>query len=305
MKKMKKYNTFLESKNQYSIDDWIEDLKSWEWNRPGSSQNNTVNATTIKKWSDHFIGQGWFEKIESLVDRFFESLEKVDTEEIHLRMYDVYDQVPSSKDKYVIRCIAYGDVDRYDKPNKNRYNGLLSVFKLDEIDKLRIIIHIIKEIVFPTLNIGGYPSYFLRQSDESYYVTEPKWQCQNFNIKDFEEMGIKAGARFGVIINNREGKSGKSVLISQHDISKKEKYSIDKILDMYRPCIDIEIGGHNDSVRTGKMNLMELESHIDETLESILPTLDYEEVIFDHSRGDRLFTNTDVYDYSIKILLNF
>jgi len=297
MKYISKYKTF-ESSQKYGIHDWIEDLKSWEWNSPNWSKSQSVTPSSIKKWSDHFIGEGWFEKIESLVDRMFDAIRKVDTEEIHLRMYDVYDQIPSGKDKYVIRCIAYGDVDRYDNPNKNRYNGLISVVKMDDRDRLRIIIHIIKEIVFPTFRIGSYPSYFLRQSDESYYVTEPKWQCQNFNIKDYEEFGIKSGARF-------EGESGKSILITQSDISKKEKYSIDKILDMYRPCVDIEIGGHSDSIRTGKMDLIELESHIDETLESILPSLDYEEVIFDHSRGDRLFTNNDIYDYSIKILLNF
>lgn len=297
MKYLSKYKTF-ESSQKYGIHDWIEDLKAWEWNSPRWSQSQVVNLTSIKKWSDHFIGEGWFEKIKVLVDRMFEAIGKVDIDEVDLRMYDVYDQVPSDKDKYVIACIAYGDVERYDSPNKSKYNGLISVRDLDERDKIRIIIHIIKDIVNPTLRIGTYPSYFLRQSDESYYVTEPKWQCQNFNIKDYEEFGIKAGARF-------EGESGKSILISQSDISKKEQYSIDKIIEMYKPCIDIEIGGHSDSVRTGKMNLIELESHIDETLESILPALDYEEVIFDHSRGDRRFDNNEIYDYSIKILLNF
>jgi hypothetical protein len=54
------------------------------------------------------------------------------------------------------------------------------------------------------------------------------------------------------------------------------------------------------------MNLLKLESDIDEILPSILPTLDYEEVIFDSSRGDRRFDhieNYEVYDYTIKILL--
>jgi hypothetical protein len=75
---------------------------------------------------------------------------------------------------------------------------------------------------------------------------------------------------------------------------------------MYKPCVTINIGGHRDSHLTGKMNLKKLESDIDEILPSILPTLDYEEVIFDSSRGDRQFDdNIDVYDYTIKILLNF
>ena len=54
------------------------------------------------------------------------------------------------------------------------------------------------------------------------------------------------------------------------------------------------------------MNLKKLESDIDEVLPAILPTLDYEEVIFDSSRSDRQFDDIiDVYNYTIKILLNF
>jgi hypothetical protein len=45
---------------------------------------------------------------------------------------------------------------------------------------------------------------------------------------------------------------------------------------------------------------------IDDALESILPTLDYKEVVFDHARFDRVFSDdTDVYDYTVKILLNY
>jgi hypothetical protein len=55
------------------------------------------------------------------------------------------------------------------------------------------------------------------------------------------------------------------------------------------------------------MNLLKLESDLDEVLPTILPTLDYEEVIFDVSRGNRGFDteNYEVYDYTVKILLNF
>ena len=54
------------------------------------------------------------------------------------------------------------------------------------------------------------------------------------------------------------------------------------------------------------MNLKKLESDIDEALLSILPELDYEEVVFDMSRFDRVYDDdTDINDYSFKILLNF
>ena len=288
-----------ESSNlNYGIHDWIEDLKSWEWSRP---QHQSVNKDSMKKCSDHFIGEGWYDKISNYVDRIFEAFTKVDEEEIHMRMYDVYDQIPSGKDKWTMCCVAYGDVDNYDKPLRNKYNGLITVRNKDERDKLRIIVHIIKDIVLPTFSIGSYPSHFLRQSDESYYVTEPKWQCQNFNIDDFQEMGIKAGASF-----DTDDFKGRQVTISQFDIDKKKKYDINKIIEMYVPSVVIEIGGRSESLSTGKFNLKYVESLIDEALESILPTLDYKEVVFDHARFDRRFDDDqDFHDYTVKILLNF
>lgn len=311
MKYIKKYKIF-ESEDQshlllksetgerlYGIHDWIEDLKSWEWSR---TQHMNVNVSSLKKWSDHFIGEGWYDKIESLVDRMFKSIDKVDVDYIDERMYEVYDRIPLEKEKWTMCAIAYGDIRNYNKSNQYKYNGLISVKEINERSKLRIIIHIIKDIVFPTLNIGSYPSFFLRQSDESYYVTDKKWQCQNFNIDDYKEMGIEVGKTF-----DTGDYKGRKVTIHESDIEEKKKYSISKILEMYKPCVTISIGGYNDSHRTGKMNLLKLESDLDEVFPSILSTLDYEEVIFDVSRGNRGFDveNYEVYDYTVKILLNF
>jgi len=75
---------------------------------------------------------------------------------------------------------------------------------------------------------------------------------------------------------------------------------------MYVPSVVIEIGGRSESMSTGKFNLKYIESLIDEALESILPTLDYKEVVFDHSRFTRQFDDDkDFHDYTVKILLNF
>ena len=295
MKYLTTYKIF-ESSQDYGIYDWIEDLKRHDWSY---SQNQTVNESSLKKWSDIFIGEGWYDKVNSLVDKMFQSIDKVDVNYINDRMFDVYDIIPSGKEKYTICCITYGDVENWDKPNNRKYNGLLSVRETDNKAKIRIIIHILKEIVFPTLSIGTYPSYLLRQSDDSYYVTDKKWQCQNFNIDDFKEMGIEVGATF-------KGDEKRDVTIYERDIAKKKEYSIDKILGMYKPCVTINIGGYSDSHTTGKMNLLKLESDLDEVLPTILPTLDYEEVIFDVSRGNRGFDteNYEVYDYTVKILLN-
>ena len=293
---MKYLMTFNENttSNKYGIGDWIEDLKNFEWGR------KSIDYNSIKKWSDHFIGEGWCDKIMTKINKMFLALSKVDIDYIEMRMFDVYDELPSEKEKWVMCCIAYGDADRFDKPTKYKYNGLVTVPNKDERDKLRILVHILKEIVFPTLYIGSYPNYYLRQSDESYYVTEPKWQCQNFNIDDYKELGVEVGASFDVD-DHRDRKT----TIYQSDIDKKKRYSINKIIEMYVPCITIEIGSRENYLK-GPMNLVKLESLLDETLESILPTLDYQEVIFDMGRGDRMFDqNMEIYDYTLRIILNF
>jgi hypothetical protein len=298
MKYLKTYKIFEseEGSNLYGIHDWIEDLKSWEWSRP---QQQSVNESSMKKWSDHFIGEGYYDKVSNHVNKIFEAISKVDEDEIHMRMYDVYDQMPSGKDKWTMCCVAYGDVENYDKLDRNKYNGLVTVKNKDSRDKLRITIHILKAIVFPTLYIGSWPNMMLRQSDESYYVTDKKWQCQNFNIDDYSD--IKADAEF-----DADDYKGRKVTIYQQDIDKKKKYSIDKIISMYVPAVVIEIGNRDNSIASGGINLKKIELMIDDALESVLPTLDYKEVVFDQSRFDRKFDDdVDIYDYTIKILLNF
>jgi len=293
---MKYLKTFNEnSNNQYGVGDWVEDLKNFEWG------TKSLDYNTIKKWSDHFVGSGWCDKIWQRIGKIFDAFNRVDIDDVEMRMYDVWDQIPSEKDKWVSFCVTYGNPENYNKSSKYKYSGLVFIRKRDENDKLRILIHILKEIVFPTLYIG-YPSYYLRQSEESYYVTDKKWQCQNFNIDDYKEMGIEVGAQLSV-----EYYRDKKVHITEYDIKKKKDYSIDKIIEMYVPCITIEIGkGQGDNYMKGPMNLTKLESILDESLEEILPAIDYQEVIFDMSRGDRGFDpNTEIYGYTVKILLNF
>lgn len=296
MKYLKQYKTFesIQPNNQYGIGDWIEDLKSFEWGR------KNIEYSEILKWSNHFIGIGWCEKIMQRVEKMFLALSKVDEHEINDRMYDVYDKLPSSKDRWVMCAIAYGDVENYNKSTKYKYNGIVSVPTKGDRDKLRILVHIIKEIVFPTMYIGTYPNYFMRQSDQSYFVTEPKWQCQNFNIDNYRELGVFAGAEL-----DTDDYKGRKSHISEYEIKRKREYSIDKIVDMYVPCVVIDIGNRS-GVSSGKINLRKLESDLDEVLPTILSQLEYQEVVFDNSRENRLYDDDiDVYDYTVKILLKF
>lgn len=293
MKIIKNYNHFINENmnigldSKYSIYDWIQDLKSFEWGKKPIKD--------LEKWTNHFIGDGYYQKIKDRVDRIFVALEKVNLDYVTERLQmDVFDNLPFSKDKHVYPAIAYGDISNYDKDINYKYNGLVTATKRDDNDKLRIMVHIMKEICFGTFYIGSYPSVFMRRSDEQHYVTDSKWQCANFNIDNY---GFKSGDSF-------KTDTGKYSVIHNSDIERKKQYSVDKIIEMYVPCIVIDIG-RNGEYMQGKMNLNEIESNLDESLPTILPTLDYSDVIFDHARDSRQFKDTDIYDYTVKILLNF
>lgn len=182
--------------------------------------------------------------------------------------------------------VLYGDVERHNNTNRSKFNGILSVpAPTEQGENLRITINIIKDIISPTLHIGGFKaSKDLRMTKEERFVTDKMYQCQNFNIKNFlicseDDMG--------------------------YEIKKKQNYNINLFLDMYQPGIIINIGGYSDSMTSGKFILKDLESKLDETLPSILHDIDYKEVIFDHSRYTRQFNDVEEFhDYTLKILLN-
>lgn len=304
MKNIKRYKSFLEKstnrhphnpddeklwqgvQHEYSIYDWFEDLKSFEWMTKPSSDASKVNINSIKSWTNHFIGDGWFEKISAHVDKIFNALEKADPSYINDRMIDIYDEFVPDKEKWTSRCVLYGDVENINKSDKEsgKYNGIISIPTISTVNKTRTIIHIIKEIVNPTLNIGsGQNTKPLRSNSDEIYVTDKKYQCSFFNIKDY------------VVYNQ----------VSKFYLEKKNKYDTSLFTNMYRPGIVINIGGYSSDFMVGKFNLGKLESKIDEVLPSILHDLDYKEVIFDQNRESRLYkSDTDIYDYTLKILLN-
>ena len=283
--------------HEYDIYNWFEDLKRQQWNKV------EITPKQIKFWSDHFIGEGWYDKISNLVDSIHNSLKSVDYDYINDRMLEVWDELPEVKDKYVMPCVAYGDYENYDKEIDYRYNGLISYQDVkDESRKLDIIIHILIDILYPTLFIGN-PSVTMRNSKSQYFVTDEKWQCQNFDIKNYE---FKENDE---IENGNSRRPNKRLVkstttIFSWDLKKKSLYSVDKVLSMYKPCVVIEIGGHNNSHLTGAFKLDDIESKLDEVLPTILPELNYEDIIWDKSRGTRQFdTSSEFYDYTLKITL--
>ncbi len=284
MKKLKTYNLFLESfqkdtavVHEFSIFDWFEDLKSDDW--------NPKNIERHKIWTEHFIGEGWWDKINSHVDSIFQVLSEVNIKHINDAMLEVFDTIPEEKERNIYTAILYGDYERVGDANNFKYNGTMPIMDLnDKLRKSHILISILKEMVLPTLYYSRFKeNAMLRDTKESEYVTDEKWQCQNFDFEQFHKTGH----------------------LRDYEFSKVQKYSPENVLSMYKPGVVINIGGWgSDSRHTGEMYLDNLEEALDAAIEVVESEVDYEEVMWPYTRGERHYdTSKPIYDYDLKILL--
>jgi len=284
MKKLKKYSIFLESfrkdtavSREYSIFDWFEDLKRDNW--------NASNIERHKIWTEHFIGEGWWDKITSHVDKIFKALSEVNIRHIKDAMLEVFDTLPEQKSRNIYTAILNGDYERIDDSNNFKFNGTMPIMDLnDKNRKDYVIISILISMVHPTLYYSRFKEdAVLRDTKESEYVTDQRWQCQNFDFEQFHKTGH----------------------LRDYEFSKVQKYSPKNVLSMYRPGIVINIGGWgSDSRYTGEMYLDDLEAALDAVIEVVESEVDYEEVIWPYTRGERHYdTSKPIYEYDLKILL--
>ena len=284
MKKLKTYNLFLESfqkdtavMHEYSIFDWFEDLKSDNWN-PSNLQRHKI-------WTEHFVGEGWWDKITSHVDRLFDILSDVNINHINDAMLDVFDTIPEQKERNIYTAVLYGDYEKINDVNNFKFNGTMPVMDLKNTNrKDYIIVSILISIVHPTLYYSRFKeNASFRDGNESIYVTDKKWQCQNFDFEQFHKTGH----------------------IRDYEFAKLQKYSPENVLSMYRPGVVINIGGWgSDSRYTGEMYLDDLEEALDAAIEVVESEVDYEEVMWPYTRGERHYdTSKPIYDYDLKILL--
>jgi hypothetical protein len=278
--KIKKYiqftNESFDESGDWSIFDFYDYLRNNKWSNTDISQ--------LERWTDHFVGPGWWNKVKSHVDRIFEILSQVDLNHMEDAMLDIFDTVPEEKEKNIYCAVLYGNYNRINDSNELKYNGTMPVFNKDVENRKCYILHnIIFEIVRPTISyskITGDDVEF-RLTPEAYYVTDKKWQCQNFDFSQFTEL-------------------------KDYEMKSLKFYSPENVLSMYKPGIVIDIGGwsSSDAHRTGGMSLLGLEKELDERIDLITAELDYEEVIWPFSRKERYFdTSKPIYDYTLKILL--
>ena len=288
MKYLKTYNESI--KDHYSIYDWFEDLKSLIWGK------SNPNESDLKECSDKFIGKGYYDKISNLVDKIFNAFKDVDAKDIHYRMYDVFDTLSTYVEKHTYLAVFYGNVEDYDRSSKIKYSGSLGINEDKmESSRIKIIIQILIQILLPTLFIG-YPSIPLRVTGEEFYVMDEKYQCANFNIDNYsikEEYSTNNPDDF--VEADERVRSKRTTIIRKSDIDSKRNYDIDKILEMYVPGIYIQIGS-----MSVKFNIGKLRTEIDDVLLTILPTLNYEEVIYD---WESLSDDVDITGYTLKIVL--
>ena len=276
---IKKYKLFLESKEEdYSIYDWANDLISL--------RTKSSDYSDLEKWTEHFIGSGYWNKIKSYVDSMFTTFSDINMKHIKDALLEVFDEIPEEKEKLIYCAVIYGDYERYSlDDNSIKYNGTMPVIELTESKKRFIIVSILLEIVNPTLKIGRSYST-IRKTNDQIFVTDEKWQCKNFDIRLYQ--------------NNIDDYDK----VWSGDINKINKYSVDNIINMYRASVIIAIGGLGSNHNTGKMDLLKLENDLDQVIDLVTADLDYEDIIWDMSRGTRRFdTSNPIIEYTVKILL--
>jgi hypothetical protein len=252
-------------------------LKSDNWN-PSNIQRHKI-------WTEHFVGDGWWDKITSHVDRLFDILSDVNINHINDAMLDVFDTLPEQKERNIYTAVLYGDYEKINDSNNFKFNGTMPVMDLKNKNrKDYIIISILISIVHPTLYYSRFKeNASFRDGNESIYVTDKKWQCQNFNFEQFHKTGH----------------------IRDYEFVKLQLYSPENVLSMYRPGIVINIGGWgSDSRYTGEMYLDDLEEALDAAIEVVESEVDYEDVMWPYTRGERHYdTSKPIYEYDLKILL--
>jgi hypothetical protein len=270
MENIKNYKLFLENKEEYSIYEWFEELKMMMWSK------KNINYNELEKNVERFIGKEWFKKINDKIDSIYNSFSKVNLENIEDRLLYIWDELPENKQKYVYLSVLYGDYYNIYNENDTKYNGMIN-----SKNKKDILIHILINIVLPTLWISFSPKEYLRKTKEQISVSDPIWNCENFNINNYE---------FDTVLKS--------------DINEKNKYSVQNVLEMYQPGIVIDFGRDSLYNKESSFSIKKIENLFDNHIEAIVNDLEYEEIIWDYSRYKRRFSSDDpVYDYTLKILL--
>jgi len=276
MKYLKTYKNIFEDFNkskayqhEYSIYDFYNDIRKKEL------------PENIELWSDHFIGKGWYKKIENKSKNMLEILSDIDLDLIEDRLVDLFDNYIEVNHE-VYTSIAYGNFIDSDKDNDFLYTGTITSKSKDYITS-----HILSSIVYPTILTTE-----LRGTKDEIYVKDEKWQLQNIDISKL--------SGFDSLVRHQK-----------RDLS---KYNIDTIFDLYKPSINILLGEGISSTRQRSNRSKFILSDVEDLFSEFIPYVirDLEEsgnkvfdVVYPYLKGRRKYgDNIDITEYSVKILLD-
>jgi hypothetical protein len=270
MKKLSTYKSFLESNQDYSIYDFYYDLR-----------HGDISEHQAKKYSEKFIAKGIYDRVDNFVEDMFETFEGIELEDIEYKLTDVTDnlEVETLTMFGILNC-EYTSLDR---DIQSRFNSVKGV-KNDNESRIETKFEILRDMIHPTLTIYRLKGEIrLRTTAEEIYVLDDKFTCKNFdvsNLSDFRNINME---------------------LSSHKMNILKSYDINKFFECYVPGIYIRLKNDDYSYT---MNLKKLESDLDKTLPRILSDIPHKEVIWGSSRFSRKFDDdTDIYDYTIKIIL--
>jgi len=256
---------------EYSINDFWEDC---------IRHNRNIKTTDnfLERYTDHFIGDGYYDILKDKVNRIYNVLKNIETHDIELRMNSVSDEFE------VLTEVSLGMLHFDDGSS----GGSLRDVSKDVRDDFMTTI--LLDIIQPTLACSGIghsrPS--LRDSALSKYALRPTHQCVTF----FQNRDIL------------------TILDQNRDQGRARKYDVDKIIEKHKPGIWINIGTRFADYDTkGKtFTYSAIEKEINNLLPGITQHLDVEEIYYDgfstKRLKDRRFNlDMEVDDYALKIIL--
>jgi predicted nuclease of predicted toxin-antitoxin system len=279
---IKKYNLFIEStNNNFTI------YHFYDWLRDNSFGNDILNKSELIKHTEHFIGKGQWAIIENYFNNIFEKLNSVDIDYINDRLLNIFDEYIYHDMKYAITAVAYSDYKYISEVVYDKYDdltGLLSISKINESKKLDIITHFLSNTLYNILWISA--TNQTRRSIDELFVNSDYYALKNFKNQNLEIM-----------------KDNKITSLYNYNkfLKLKENFSIEKVLELYVPCIYITISNYGFS--PSKMLYSKIKKEFEDILPSILHDINYDKIIWEHKLPPDK-KDIEIYDYSLKIILN-
>lgn len=160
---MKKFENFLKEDGKFSIYDFKNHLLN-------NYSKENVDLDLIKKYTDKFVGSGFYEELYEYSTHLYNSLKK------SINNLDLLEGLLETRFESVMNIgdelRVYSGVSYYSDTNKEEYNGT-RFFRKDNLSLDSIICFILNELVNRSIS-GG-----IRKTHDSLFVTDEEWNILN------------------------------------------------------------------------------------------------------------------------------